>query len=148
MEEALREARRALEQGEVPVGAVIAEPDGRVLARAHNEPISRCDPTAHAEILAIRRACSLIRNYRLNDTVLVTTIEPCIMCVGAAVHARVGLLAFGAHDAKAGAAVSLYRLPADERLNHRIEIVSGILEDECRSMLQEFFRERRKRTDE
>jgi len=143
MEEALSEAEKALEKGEVPIGAVLAGPDGEILARGYNQPISLNDPTAHAEIIALRGAGALCRNYRLTDTTLVVTIEPCTMCMGAAINARVARLVFGAFDAKAGAAGSIYNLAEDARLNHRIEVISGIRETECREMLQAFFRSRR-----
>jgi len=143
MAQALLEAEKAYLKGEVPVGAVVADPEGRVLSRAHNQPISLCDPTAHAEILAIRKACRVKGNYRLNHCLLVATIEPCLMCMGTAIHARVSMLAFGAHDMKGGAAGSLYDLSRDDRLNHRIEIVSGVMEDECRALMRRFFQARR-----
>jgi tRNA(adenine34) deaminase len=143
MEEALSEAEKALEKGEVPVGAVLAGPDGQVLAKGYNQPISLSDPTAHAEIIALRGAGALCGNYRLTDTTLVVTIEPCIMCMGAAINARVTRLVFGAFDTRAGAAGSIYNLAEDARLNHRIEVISGIRESECREMLQAFFRSRR-----
>ena len=143
MAQALLEAEKAYLKGEVPVGAVVADPEGRILSRAHNQPISLCDPTAHAEILAIRKACRIKGNYRLNRCLLVATIEPCLMCMGTAIHARVSMLAFGAHDMKGGAAGSLYDLSRDDRLNHRIEIVSGVMEDECRALMMRFFQARR-----
>ena len=138
MAQALLEAEKAYLKGEVPVGAVVADPEGRVLSRAHNQAISLCDPTAHAEILAIRKACRIKGNYRLNRCLLVATIEPCLMCMGTAIHARVSMLAFGAHDMNGGAAGSLYDLSRDDRLNHRIEIVSGVMEDECRALMRRF----------
>ncbi len=144
MQEALREAEKGFLRGEVPVGAVVAERDGRILSRAHNSPISMQDPTAHAEILAIRRACSLKGNYRLPDTLLVVTVEPCLMCMAAAIHARVRTLAFGAYDPRGGAAGSLYDLSLDQRLNHRLELVSGIRQEACRDLMQRFFRVRRR----
>jgi tRNA(adenine34) deaminase len=143
MKEALSEAEKALEKGEVPVGAVLAGPDGQVLARGYNQPISLNDPTAHAEIIVLRGAGALCQNYRLTDTTLVVTIEPCIMCMGAAIQARVTRLVFGAFDSKAGAAGSIYNLAEDVRLNHKIEVISGIRESECREMLQAFFRSKR-----
>jgi tRNA(adenine34) deaminase len=143
MEEALLEARKGLEKGEVPIGALLAGPDGEVLARGYNQPISLNDSTAHAEIIALREACISLNNYRLPGTTLVVTIEPCVMCMGAAITARVSRLVFGAFDPKAGAAGSLYNLPEDTRLNHRIEVISGIREQECRELLQAFFRTRR-----
>ncbi|MDY6971049.1 MAG: tRNA adenosine(34) deaminase TadA [Thermodesulfobacteriota bacterium] len=143
MKEALREAERGFLRGEVPVGAVLAGPEGQVVARAHNQLLALRDPTAHAEILALREAGLFYQNYRLNNTLLVVTIEPCPMCMGAAVNARVARLAFGSHDPKGGAAGSIYNLGADKRLNHRIEVVSGIMEEECRALMQAFFRVRR-----
>ena len=143
MGEALLEAGKALEKGEVPVGAVLAGPEGEILARGYNQPISLNDPTAHAEIIALREAAARCGNYRLQGTTLVVTIEPCIMCMGAAINARVSRLVFGAFDPKAGAAGSIYNLYDDPRLNHRIEVVSGIRENECREMLQAFFRSKR-----
>ena len=143
MKEALKEAEKACSRGEVPVGAVLADPEGRIVAKAHNQSVGLNDPTAHAEILALREACSLYRNYRLNDALLVVTIEPCLMCMGAAIHARIARLAFGAFDPKAGAAGSLYNPAADERLNHRVEVTPGIMEAECRALMQDFFRARR-----
>lgn len=143
MREALVEAEKGFLQGEVPVGAVLATPDGKVVASAHNQPITLKDPTAHAEILAIKKGCLLYGNYRLPDSLLVVTLEPCVMCMGAAVHARVGKLVFGAVDPKRGAAGSLYNLAEDSRLNHRIEVVSGIMAPQCRALLQDFFKTRR-----
>jgi tRNA(adenine34) deaminase len=143
MEEALLEANKALEKGEVPVGAVLAGPDGEILARGYNQPISLNDPTAHAEVIVLRGAGALCTNYRLPGTTMVVTIEPCIMCMGAAINARVSRLVFGAFDPKAGAAGSIYNLAEDARLNHRIEVISGMREFECRELLQAFFRSRR-----
>lgn len=143
MKEALGEAEKALDAGEVPVGAVLADASGRIMARAHNSPIRLLDPTAHAELLAIRQAAGAVRNYRLTGTILAVTIEPCAMCMGAALHARISRLVFGAPDPKAGAAGSLYDLSSDARLNHRIEVSRGILQEECASLMQRFFRMRR-----
>ncbi len=145
MKQALSEAEKGSSMGEVPVGAVLASPEGQIVAKAYNQPIALGDPTAHAEILAIRKAGSFFRNYRLNNTTLVVTLEPCLMCMGAAINARIARLVFGTVDPKAGAAVSLYNLAEDKRLNHRIEVVSGIMEEECRSLIQDFFRERRRK---
>ncbi len=144
MKEAIKEARNAFSMGEVPVGAVLVGSDGRIVARAHNRPISLNDPTAHAEILVMKEAGRFYRNYRLNDTILVVTVEPCLMCMGAAINARVTRLVFGTHDPKAGAAGSLYDFSSDKRLNHRIEVTSGVMEEECRSLMQDFFHDRRK----
>lgn len=143
MKQALIEAKKGFEKGEVPIGAVIAGLDGNIIASAHNQPIGLNDPTAHAEILALRKAGELLNNYRLNNTVLVVTIEPCMMCVGAAIHSRISTLIFGAFDPKGGAAGSLYNPAKDTRLNHQIEIISGIREKECSDLLKDFFRSRR-----
>ena len=143
MDKALIEAKKGLEKGEVPIGALITGPDGKILAKAHNQPISLKDPTAHAEILALREAGAAFNNYRLKDATLVVTIEPCAMCMGAAINARVARLVFGSFDPKAGAAGSLYDLSSDNRLNHKIEVISGIRDKECRKLIQDFFRERR-----
>jgi tRNA(adenine34) deaminase len=145
MKQALSEAEKGSSMGEVPVGAVLASPEGQIVAKAYNQPIALGDPTAHAEILAIRKAGLFFRNYRLNNVTLVVTLEPCLMCMGAAIHARIARLVFGTVDPKAGAAVSLYNLSEDKRLNHRIEVVSGIMEEECRSLIQDFFRRRREK---
>jgi tRNA(adenine34) deaminase len=143
MEQALGEAKKGLSEGEVPVGAVVAAPEGEVVAKAHNQPIRLKDPTAHAEILAMRKAGRAYQNYRLNRIILVVTMEPCIMCMGAAIQARVGRLVFGAFDKKAGAAGSIYNLAADSRLNHKMDVVYGIMETECKALIREFFRSRR-----
>jgi len=145
MKQALSEAEKGSSMGEVPVGAVLASPEGQIVAKAYNQPITLGDPTAHAEILAIRKAGLFFRNYRLNNITLVVTLEPCLMCMGAAINARIARLVFGTVDPKAGAAVSLYNLAEDKRLNHRIEVVSGIMEEECRSLIQDFFRVRREK---
>jgi tRNA(adenine34) deaminase len=143
MEQALIEARKGYDEGEVPVGAVIAGPDTDIIARSHNQPISLNDPTAHAEILALRMAGEALKNYRLNDITLVVTIEPCLMCIGAAIHSRVSTLVFGAFDPKGGAAGSLYNPATDARLNHRIALISGVRQKECSDLLKDFFRSRR-----
>ena len=140
---ALEEARLAAEADEVPVGAVLVAQDGGLLARAHNETIARCDPTAHAEIIALRLASRAVGNFRLLDTTLYVTIEPCAMCMGALLHARVARIVFGAKDPKWGCAGSLYNLADDSRLNHTICVKGGILEGECRALMQAFFRARR-----
>lgn len=144
MEEALSEARKGIEKGEVPIGAVLAGFDGEIVARSFNQPITLKDPTAHAEILTLRSAGLYYNNYRLNGATLVVTIEPCVMCMGAAIHGRIARLVFGAFDPKGGAAGSLYNLAADSRLNHKIEIISGIREKECSRLLQDFFLSRRR----
>jgi tRNA(adenine34) deaminase len=142
MRAALDEARRGFSAGEVPVGAVVVV-DGQILGRGFNQPIGTHDPTAHAEIVAIRGAARAIGNYRLVGSTMYVTIEPCLMCVGAMVHARVGSLVFGAPEPKAGAVVSTCRAPDLPSLNHRIEVVAGVLEEECRAIIQEFFQTRR-----
>ncbi len=142
MRAALDEARKGLEAAEVPVGAVVVV-DGRIIGRGFNQPIGSHDPTAHAEVVAIRAAARETGNYRLVGSTLYVTIEPCLMCVGAMVHARVGTLVFGAPEPKAGAVVSSCRAHELPSLNHRIEVVAGVLEDDCRAVIQEFFRTRR-----
>lgn len=141
---ALYQARLSLAAGEVPVGAVLVGEDGKILAQAHNFPISLKDPTAHAEILALRQAAEILGNYRLPGTTLYVTMEPCLMCTGALIYARIKRLVFGAVDPKAGACVSLYRIPEDPRLNHRLEVTGGVREAEGRELLQQFFQARRK----
>ena len=141
---ALEEARLAAEHQEVPVGAVLVSENGEILSRAHNRTISDNDPSAHAEMLAIRQAASVVRNYRLLNTSLYVTVEPCLMCMGAIIHARIGRVVFGPRDPKWGAAGSLYNLGEDRRLNHHPEIMEGLLLDECRNLIQEFFRVRRR----
>ena len=140
---ALAEARRAAARNEVPVGAVVAVAGG-ILGRAGNDSIRPHDPTGHAEIRALRRAARRVGSYRLTDATVVVTLEPCTMCMGALVHARVARLVFGAIDPKAGAAVSLYRLAEDRRLNHRFPVVGGVLADESAALLRAFFAARRK----
>ena len=139
---ALEEAARARELGEVPVGAVVVL-DGEVVATGRNQPVSLVDPTAHAEVNALRAAAAAIGNYRLTGATLYVTIEPCLMCVGAMVHARIGLVVFGAPEPKAGALVSAARAHETPGLNHRLLVLGGVLEDECREMMQTFFREKR-----
>jgi len=142
MRAALDEAARARDAGEVPIGAVVAI-GGEVVGRGYNQPISSSDPTAHAEIMALRDAARRVGNYRLTGAILCATIEPCLMCVGALVHARVGTLVYGAAEPKSGAIASTVRAGELPGLNHRFEIVSGVLEEECREMVQAFFRVRR-----
>jgi tRNA(adenine34) deaminase len=143
MRAALREARRAGARGEIPVGALVVI-DGRIVARAGNASVGPHDPTGHAEIRALRRAARRLGSYRLTEATVVVTLEPCLMCMGAMVHARVRRLVFGAVDPKAGAAVSLYRAGEDPRLNHRFAVVGGVGADECGALLRAFFVERRK----
>ena len=144
MEQALAEAEQGLAKGEVPVGAVLIGPDGKIVARGHNQPITLRDPTAHAEILALRSAAASLDNYRLSGTTLVVTLEPCVMCMGAAIHARISRLVFGALDKKSGAAGSLYNLAEDGRFNHKMEVISGVMEEACAGLLIHFFHQRRK----
>jgi tRNA(adenine34) deaminase len=143
MPAALAVAREALELGEVPIGAVVVDPSGEVIATGHNERESRHDPTAHAEVVALRRAGQALGSWRLDGCSLVVTLEPCTMCAGAIVLARVARLVFGAWDPKAGAVGSLWDVVRDRRLNHRPEVVSGVLEDECSALLAGFFADRR-----
>lgn len=143
MRDAIKEAKDGWLNGEVPIGALLISQSGEMLARDHNRCISLNDPTAHAEILVIRQAAKKLKNYRLNGATMVVTIEPCPMCMGAIMNARLDTLVFGAFDPKLGAAGSVYNLPDDERLNHRITIISRIMEQECRDLMQDFFQERR-----
>lgn len=140
---ALGEARKALDHDDVPVGALVVGPDGSVVATDHNRREELRDPTAHAEILAISGAASSLRDWRLTGHTLYVTLEPCAMCAGAAVWARLDSIVYGAPDAKAGAAWSLYNIPQDARLNHRCELVAGVREHESAALLQEFFKSRR-----
>jgi tRNA(adenine34) deaminase len=142
MAEALREAEGALAAGEVPVGAVVVK-EGRIVGRGSNRVIRDGDPSAHAEIVAVRRAARALGNYRLTDCDLYVTAEPCIMCAGAIVQARIARLFYGATDPKAGAVDSLYKVLGDGRLNHRVEVTAGILEDEAAALLRRFFDKRR-----
>ncbi len=144
MARALKVARRAVPMGEVPVGALVVHADGRVLAEAHNLRETVCDPTAHAEVLALRRAAEALGSWRLTECTLYATLEPCPMCVGAAVNARVPRLVYGCRDPKAGAVDSLYNIATDPRLNHRIEVVSGVLAEEASELLSSFFAELRR----
>lgn len=139
---ALEEAKRAGEEGEVPVGAVLVSA-GEVISRGRNRPIALSDPTAHAEILALREGAAKVGNYRLPGCTLYATLEPCVMCAGALLQARVRRLVFGVEDPKAGAVKSLYSLLEDERLNHRLEVKAGVLLEECREIMRQFFQERR-----
>jgi tRNA(adenine34) deaminase len=139
MREALREADRAADHGDVPVGSVVVDADGTELARAHNRREVDGDPTAHAEILALRAACARRGHWRLDTATVYVTLEPCPMCAGALVNARVARLVFGATDPKAGAVRSLFEIATDRRLNHRLEVTGGLLAAESASALQEFF---------
>lgn len=139
---ALAQARAAADEGEVPVGAVIVK-SGEVIASGANRPIAQHDPTAHAEILALRRAGEALSDYRLVDTTLYVTLEPCIMCASAIIHARVQRVVFGAWDPKAGAAGSVTNVFTTPQLNHRVDVFGGVLIEECANLLSEFFRARR-----
>ena len=142
MRRALQLAEVAAAAGEVPVGAVVAL-DGMIIGTGHNEPIGAHDPTAHAEVVALRMAAQAVGNYRLTGATLVVTVEPCLMCVGAMVHARIGTVVFGAPEPKAGAlgsTIAAHELPS---LNHRLAVVGGVLEADCRAVMQAFFRSRR-----
>ena len=143
MREALAEAGRGMAEGEVPVGAVVVV-DGKIVGRGHNAPVALADPTAHAEVLALREAAGKLGNYRLTGATLYATVEPCPMCCGAALHARIARLVYGAADPKAGAVESLYRLLDDPRLNHRVAVRSGVLGAESAALLREFFETRRR----
>lgn len=143
MRHALSLAQRAAEQGEVPVGAVLVDQNGELLAEGYNRPISDHDPSAHAEMQALRAAAKVLGNYRLTGSTLYVTLEPCVMCAGAIVHARVQRLVFGAPDPKAGAVNAVYDVISNPRLNHRVEWTGGVLEAECGQILRDFFRARR-----
>ena len=143
MELALKEAKSAEQIGEVPVGAILVSENGEILSAAHNQTIKLADPTAHAEILTLRKAALEINNYRLLNTTLYVTVEPCIMCMGAIVHARISQVVFGAPDPKWGAAGSLYNFAADDRLNHRVDIITGVCAEDCRRLMQDFFLSKR-----
>lgn len=143
MERALDEARACLATGDVPVGAVVLDAAGVVVATGRNEREARQDPTAHAEVLALRAAAAAVGDWHLEQHTLVVTLEPCPMCAGAVVAARVGRVVFGAWDPKAGASGSVYDIPRDRRLPHRAEVLGGVLEDRCAAVLDAFFAERR-----
>ncbi|MCX6589309.1 MAG: tRNA adenosine(34) deaminase TadA [Acidobacteria bacterium] len=140
---ALEQARLAEAAGEVPVGAVVVDEQGEILAAAHNAPVSRHDPTAHAEIVALRAAGQRRANYRLEGATLYATLEPCVMCAGAIVHARIGTLVFGARDLRFGGVRSKFTLADSDLLNHQVTIVEGVLGDVCATLLQEFFARKR-----
>jgi len=142
MQAALELARLAESEGEVPVGAVVVR-DNEIIGRGANAPIARHDPTAHAEILALRDAAESAGNYRLTGSTLYVTLEPCPMCAGAMVHARIARLVYGCSDSRSGAAGSVFNLVSTQQLNHRMEVVGGVREDESRALLQAFFRARR-----
>jgi tRNA(adenine34) deaminase len=143
MQAAIKAAKKAWENGEVPVGAVLVKND-EIISTGQNCPVTRNDPTAHAEIIALRKGGEKLKNYRLIDTTLYVTIEPCTMCMGAIIHARIKKLVFGAFDSRAGAAGSLLDLTMGNKFNHNVEVKSGILESECRALIQDFFKQKRK----
>jgi tRNA(adenine34) deaminase len=143
MKAALKAAKKAWENGEVPVGAVLVK-DDEIISTGQNSPITSNDPTAHAEIIALRKGGEKLRNYRLIDTILYVTIEPCTMCMGAIMHARIKKLVFGTFDPRAGAAGSLFDFTIENKFNHKVEVKSGILESECRELVQDFFKQKRK----
>ena len=145
MAEALKEARKAKKRGEVPVGAVVVH-EGEVIARGYNRKESASDPTAHAEVVAITRAAKKLKRWRLAGTTLYVTLEPCLMCMGAIVQARIPRLVFASLDPKAGACGSLYDISNDRRLNHRVHVTRGVAEEESRELLKEFFLKLRKKT--
>jgi tRNA(adenine34) deaminase len=142
MDLALSEARKAAAANEVPIGAVIVS-EGAVIGSGYNQPVFGVDPTAHAEIIALRQAARHQGNYRLSNATMYCTVEPCIMCAGAMIHARIDRLVFGTPDPKAGSAGSIYNVLTDPRLNHSIDVISGVREDECALLLREFFAKRR-----
>jgi len=140
---ALAEAERARALGEVPIGAVVMSPESILIGTGCNRPISGLDPTAHAEMEAMRAAAQSLRNYRLTGCTLYVTVEPCLMCVGAMVHARIGLVVYGATEPKSGALVSTIRAHEAPGLNHRLEVIGGVLEEDCRNVIQDFFKAKR-----
>jgi tRNA(adenine34) deaminase len=142
MQEAIAEARAAAAAGEVPIGALVVH-DGKILARSGNRTIRDCDPTAHAEVIVIRDAARLLRNYRMSDTTLYVTLEPCSMCAGAIVQARIPRLVYGADDPKGGAVRSCFEILTDATLNHQVDVVPGVLAPDSTSILQNFFAARR-----
>jgi len=142
MQQAIELAHKAASEDEVPVGAVVVQ-DNHLIARGWNQPIQNNDPSAHAEMMAMRNAGQTLKNYRLTGTTLYVTLEPCSMCVGAMIHARVKRLVFGAHDMKTGAAGTAINLINEQIHNHKIEVTGGVLEAECKQLLQEFFRQKR-----
>ncbi len=144
MQSALLEAELAYKSNEVPVGAVVVDKSGTILSKAHNEKESVFDPCGHAEVLALKKAAALTKNWRLQDTTLFVTLEPCPMCLSAALHARVGAIVFGAYDLKGGALSLGYNLYKDQRLNHNCSIMGGVLHYKCSNILSNFFREKRK----
>lgn len=142
MKLALNEAEDAFKEGEVPVGAILVVND-KVISQAHNTREAEFDPTAHAEIIALRKCAEKIKNWRLNNATLYVTKEPCIMCAGAMINARLGRLVYGCNDIKGGAVQSLYQILSDNRLNHQVNVISGVMENECAELLKRFFQNRR-----
>ena len=142
MEQALVEARAAANAGEVPVGAVLVY-DGRAISRGHNRTIADCDPTAHAEMIALREGAQTLGNYRLNGSTLYVTIEPCAMCAGAMIQARIARLVYGCKEPKGGAAESCFSIFDHPMVNHRVEVIGGVMTDECARVMREFFQARR-----
>lgn len=142
MKQAIKCAQKALLCDEVPIGAVIVK-DGKVISKGYNKSIQSKDTTAHAEIIAIRKACKKLNNYRLNDCTVYVTIEPCAMCTGALIWARAKRIVFGAYDIKAGACGSVFNIPSEKKLNHKIEISGGLLQEECATIIKEFFKNKR-----
>ena len=145
MEAAIEQARLAVAAGEVPIGAVLVV-NGAIVSRAYNQPITSVDPTAHAEVIVLREAARAAGNYRLTDATVYVTLEPCLMCVGALVHARVREVVYGAAEPKTGALVSSIRALESPGLNHRFAVTGGVLEEQCRTLVQEFFRARRRQS--
>ena len=143
MQMAIESANNALNIDEVPIGALLVDNTGKLIAKSFNQTIAKNDPTAHAEVLVLRKAGKELGNYRLTDTTLYTTIEPCVMCAGALVNARIKRIVFGASDKRFGAVRSLFELCDNSLLNHRIKITSGVLENECKKLMQDFFRDKR-----
>ncbi len=140
---ALEQAEKAVEMDEVPVGAVIVDGSGKIIGHGYNQPITTSDPTCHAEIVALRMACTATGNYRIPGATIYTTIEPCIMCMGAIIHARIARLVYGAYDPKWGAAGSLYNFASDKRLNHKLEVVSSVCCNEAKDIIKSFFKNKR-----
>lgn len=144
MKEALRLAKIAYKKDEVPVGAVIVK-DNKIIAKAYNRRQKSQDATLHAEIIVIKKACKKLHTFRLNDCTLFVTLEPCVMCSGAIINARVGTVVFGAYDPKYGCCGSIYNLPEDNRFNHRAKVIGGVMKDECRELLTQFFESKRRK---
>ncbi len=142
MQKALNEARAAADAGEVPIGAVLVH-EGKIITRSGNRTIRDCDPTAHAEIVVLRKAARVLGNYRLAETTLYVTVEPCSMCAGAMIQARIPRLVYGANDPKGGAVRTCFQILSDPRLNHQVEVTLGVLAPECAAVIQSFFAERR-----